>query len=152
MRHIIIILTLAILSGCKSQRQLVSDGTLTVDSAARSDLHRTFAVADTAMRNVDFRFDTLEINIQRPVQYAEQPEVIRLRAVRGRIADSRVFSHNQIEDYNRLDTIAYRKSAAESSAEHTATTRIYNPPNGTAVALIALIIAGVWLYIFLRKN
>ncbi len=58
----------------------------------------------------------------------------------------------KVEAYNSLDTVAYHQSAAEASTEYTATTRLYNSPDGTAVAVIALIIAGVLIYLFLRKK
>ena len=47
------------------------------DSLAHSEHHRTIAVIDSAMRHIDFSFDTLKINIERPVEYAEAPEIIR---------------------------------------------------------------------------
>ena len=107
---------------------------------------------DSLIRNIDFSFDTLKINIERPVEYAEAPEIIRLTATNGRVIDSRKLKHNRVENYNRLDTVAYHQSAVDSSAEHSATTRLYNPPSGTAVAVVALIIAGVLIFIFLRKK
>ena len=152
MRSVILIITLAILTGCKSQKQVVSDKSLNIDSVARSEHHRTIATIDSMMRSTSFDFDTLEVQVERPTAYAEKPEIIRLKAVKGRVMDKRCVQRNQVEAYNQLDTVAYKKSAAEASTEHTATTRLYNPPNGTAVAVIALIIAGVLIYLFLRKK
>ena len=79
-------------------------------------------------------------------------EIIRVTVTNGRVIDIRKLNHNQVEDYNRIDTVAYHQLTVESSAEHSATTRIYNPLYGTAVAVVALIIAGVLIYIFLRKK
>ncbi len=152
MRSLIILLVTCALVGCKSHKNVVASQSVTTDSLARSEHHRTIAVIDSLIRNIDFSFDTLKINIERPVQYAEAPEVIRLTATNGRMIDSRKLEHYQVEDYNRLDTVAYHQSAVESSAEHSATTRLYNPPSGTAVAVVALIIAGVLIYLFLRKQ
>ncbi len=152
MRHLIFIVALALISGCKSHKDIVSDSTLQIDSVARLEQHRTILTIDSLIRNIDFSFDTLKINIERPVQYAEAPEVIRLTATKGRVIDSRKLQHNQVEDYNRIDTVAYHQAAVESSAEHSATTRLYNPPSGTAVAVVALIIAGVLIFLFLRKK
>lgn len=152
MRSLIFIIALAILTGCKSQKQVVSDKSLDIDSITRSEHHRTIATIDSMMRSTSFDFDTLEVQVERPTAYAEKPEVIRLKAVKGRVMDKRRVQRNQVEAYNQLDTVAYKKSAAEASTEHTATTRLYNPPNGTAVAVIALIIAGVLIYLFLRKK
>ena len=66
--------------------------------------------------------------------------------------DRRRVYKDSVEAFNQLDTVAYKKSAAEASTEHTATTRLYIPPSGTAVAVVALIIAGVLIFIFLRKK
>lgn len=163
MRSIIFILALSLLASCKSQKQVVSDKTLAVDSVARSEHHRTMAVIDSAIRNIDFSFDTLKINIERPYlandtlgsqpsALGSQTEIIRIKAVRGRVIDQRRVHRDSVEAYNRLDTVAYHQSAAETSTEHTATTRLYNPPDGTAVLIIALIIAGIIFFACYRKR
>ncbi len=152
MRSLIFIIALAILTGCKSQKQVVSDKSLDIDSVARSEHHRTIAVIDSAIRNIDFSFDTLKINIERPVQYAEAPEVIRLTATKGRVIDRRSVHRDSVEAFNRLDTVAYHQSAAETSTEHTATTRLYNPPDGTAAVIITILVIGCLIYVFYRKR
>lgn len=152
MRSLIFIIALAILTGCKSQKQVVSDKSLDIDSIARSEHHRTLAVIDSAIRNIDFSFDTLKINIERPVQYAEAPEVIRLTATKGRVIDRRSVHRDSVEAFNRLDTVAYHQSAAETSTEHTATTRLYNPPDGTAAVIITILVIGCLIYVFYRKR
>lgn len=152
MRSLIFIIALAILTGCKSQKQVVSDKSLDIDSVARSEHHRTIAVIDSAIRNIDFSFDTLKINIERPVLYAEAPEVIRLTATKGRVIDRRSVHRDSVEAFNRLDTVAYHQSAAETSTEHTATTRLYNPPDGTAAVIITILVIGCLIYVFYRKR
>lgn len=152
MRSLIFIIVLAILTGCKSQKQVVSDKSLDIDSVARSEHHRTIAVIDSAIRNIDFSFDTLKINIERPVQYAEAPEVIRLTATKGRVIDRRSVHRDSVEAFNRLDTVAYHQSAAETSTEHTATTRLYNPLDGTAAVIITILVIGCLIYVFYRKR
>ncbi|MDE6222161.1 MAG: hypothetical protein K2M49_00520 [Muribaculaceae bacterium] len=152
MRSLILLFMTCALIGCKSQKNVVARQSVKTDSLAHSEHHRSITVIDSLIRNIDFSFDTLKINIERPVEYAEAPEIIRLTATNGRVIDSRKLQHNQVENYNRLDTVAYHQSAVESSAEHSATTRLYNPPSGTAVAVVALIIAGVLIYIFMRKK
>lgn len=152
MRSVILIITLAILTGCKSQKQVVSDKSLDIDSIARSEHYRTIATIDSMMRSTSFDFDTLEVQVERPTAYAEKPEIIRLKAVKGRVIDKRRVQRNQVEAYNQLDTVAYKKSAAEASTEHTATTRLYNPPNGTAVAIITILVIGCLIYVFNRKR
>ena len=152
MRSLILLLALALITSCRSHKELQQDKTLAVDSVARSEHHRTIATIDSLMRSTSFDFDTLEVQVERPTAYAEKPEVIRLKATKGRVIDQRRVQRNQVEAYNQLDTVAYKKSAAEASTEHTATTRLYNPPNGTAVAIITILVIGCLIYIFYRKR
>lgn len=156
MRSLIFILALALITSCRSHKELHQDKSLAVDSIAWSEHHRTIAVIDSAIRNIDFSFDTLKINIERPYSIGDtvacQPENIRIKAVKGRVIDRRRVHKDSVEAFNRLDTVAYRQSAAETSTEHTATTRLYNPPGGTAVMIIALIIAGILFFVCYRKR
>ena len=152
MRSLILLLALALITSCRSHKELQQDKSVAVDSVARSEHHRTIATIDSMMRSTSFDFDTLEVQVERPTAYAEKPEVIRLKAVKGRVIDNRRVQRNQVEAYNQLDTVAYKKSAAEASTEHTATTRLYNPPNGTAVAIITILVIGCLIYVFYRKR
>lgn len=152
MRSLILLLALALITSCRSHKELQQDKSLAVDSVARSEHHRTIATLDSLMRSTSFDFDTLEVQVERPTAYAEKPEVIRLKATKGRVIDQRRVQRNQVEAYNQLDTVAYKKSAAEASTEHTATTRLYNPPNGTAVAIITILVIGCLIYVFYRKR
>ena len=152
MRSLIILFLTCALIGCKSQKKVVASQSVKTDSLAHSEHHRTIAVIDSAMRHIDFSFDTLKINIERPVEYAEAPEIIRVTATKGRVIDKRRVYRDSVEAYNQLDTVAYHQSAAEASTEHTATTRLYNPPNGTAVAIISILVIGCLIYFFYRKR
>lgn len=152
MRLLILLLALALITSCRSHKELQQDKSVAVDSVARSEHHRTIATIDSLMRSTSFDFDTLEVQVERPTAYAEKPEVIRLKATKGRVIDQRRVQRNQVEAYNQLDTVAYKKSAAEASTEHTATTRLYNPPNGTAVAIITILVIGCLIYVFYRKR
>lgn len=152
MRSLIVLFLTCALVGCKSQKDVVASQSVKTDSLAHSEHHRTIAVIDSAMRHIDFSFDTLKINIERPVEYAEAPEVIRLTAVRGRVIDQRRARRDSVEAFNRLDTVAYHQSAAEASTEHSATTRLYNPPDGTLISVFAILIAGIFIYLFYRNR
>lgn len=152
MRSLILLLALALITSCRSHKELQQDKSLAVDSVARSEHHRTITTIDSLMRSTTFDFDTLEVQVERPTAYAEKPEIIRLKATNGRVIDQRRVQRNQVEAYNQLDTVAYKKSAAEASTEHTATTRLYNPPNGTAVAIITILVIGCLIYVFYRKR
>lgn len=152
MRTLIILFATCALVGCKSHKNIVASQSVHTDSLAHSEHHRTIAVIDSAIRHSDFSFDTLKIEIERPSSFAEKPEIIRLKATKGRVIDRQRVQRNQVEAYNSLDTVAYHQSATEASTEHSATTRLYNPPDGTAVLIIALIIAGVLFFVFYRKR
>jgi hypothetical protein len=152
MRTMIFLLALALITSCRSHKELQQDKSLAADSIARSEHHRTIAVIDSAIRSTSFDFDTLEVSVERPTAYAEKPEVIRLKAVRGRVINQRRVHRDSVEAFNRLDTVAYRQSAAESSTEHTATTRLYNPPDGTAAVIITILVIGGLIYVFYRKR
>ena len=152
MRTLIFLFLTCALVGCKSQKNVVASQSVNTDSLAHSEHHRSIVVIDSVVRNIDFSFDSLKINIERPVQFAEAPEIVRLTAVRGRVIDRRSAQRDSVEDFNRLDTVAYHQSAAETSTEHSATTRLYNPPDGTTVLIIALVIAGILFYVFYRKR
>ena len=152
MRSLILLFLTCALVGCKSQKNVVASQSVKTDSLAHSEHHRTIAVIDSMVRNIDFSFDTLKINIERPVQYAEAPEIIRLTATKGRVIDRRSAHRDSVEAFNRLDTVAYRQSAAESSTEHSATTRLYNPPDGTATVIITILVIGGLIYVFYRKR
>lgn len=144
------------LGGCRSHKEAANNKSLDRDSVARSEHHRTIAVIDSAIRNIDFSFDTLKINIERPYSIGDtvacQPEIIRIKAVKGRVIDQRRVHRDSVEAFNRLDTVAYRQSAAETSTEHTATTRLYNPPDGTAAVIITILVIGCLIYVFYRKR
>ncbi len=152
MRSLIILFLTCALVGCKSQKNVVASQSVKTDSLAHSEHHRTIAVIDSAMRHIDFSFDTLKINIERPVEYAEASEIIRVTATKGRVIDKRRVHRDSVEAYNQLDTVAYHQSAAEASTEHTATTRLYNPPDGTAVAIITILVIGCLICVFYRKR
>ena len=152
MRSLIFLLALALLTSCRTHKELQQDKSVAVDSVARSEHHHSIAIVDSVVRSIYFDFDTVEVNIERPTAIATAPEKIRLKAVKGRVIDRRRAVRDSVEVFNRLDTVAYKQSAAETSTEHTATTRLYNPPDGTAVLVIALIIAGILFYVFYRKR
>lgn len=152
MRTMIILFATCALVGCKSYKNIVASQSVQTDSLAHSEHHRTIAVIDSAIRHSDFSFDTLKIEIERPSSFAEKPEIIRLKATKGRVIDRQRVQRNQVEAYNSLDTVAYHQSAAEASTEHSATTRLYNPPDGTTVALFAILGIACLIYIFFRKR
>ncbi|MBD5421444.1 MAG: hypothetical protein HDR49_00220 [Bacteroides sp.] len=121
------------------------------DSLAHSINHRSIEVIDSMFHNIDFRFDSLKINIERPSQFAETPEIISLTATKGRIIDRRRAFRDSVDAFNQLDSVAYHLSADNTSTQHSATTSVYNPPDGSAIAVVVLIIAGILLFNLHKK-
>ena len=127
MRSLIFFLALALITSCRSHKELQQDKSLAVDSIARSEHHRTIAVIDSAIRNIDFSFDTLKINIERPYSIGDtvacQPEIIRIKAVKGRVIDRRRVHKDSVEAFNRLDCKYSLKSGPGRSLKN-------GPPRG----------------------
>ncbi len=171
-------LILCLTIGCRSNRDVISDKLLNVDSIARSAHHRTIVCIDSAVHCLNFDFDTLNVEIQRPSSsVCDKPEfwckrvqngsslpvmpsaaqnapceIIRLKAVRGRVIDQRRVHRDSLEVCNRLDTVAYHQSAAETSTEHSATTRLYNPPDGTLLIGLAIVIIAGGYILYIRTR
>ena len=152
MRTLIFISLFCLLASCRSQKEVQKDVSLALDSVAHGESHRTIVQIDSIIRSARLDFDTLEVVVERPVAEATAPEVIRLKAVRGSVTDSRQQQSMALEHYNRLDTVAYKVSSADRSTEHTATTRVYNPPNGTAAVIVTIIVIGCLVCVFYRKR
>lgn len=51
-------------------------------------------------------------------------EIIRLTTTKVRVIDRRRVYRDSVEVFNQLDTVSYKKRAAEASTEHTATPRL----------------------------
>ena len=105
------------------------------------------------MRRINFAFDTLDIAIERQVA-ADTTHRVRIRAVKGSVIDNRKQIVNDIEGYNRLDTVAYHRATATSRAEHTAITSVAEPPNTTLIftALGTVIILVIGVFAYLRRR
>lgn len=169
---------LALCASCSTHKQAQKNIAITTDSTQRSDKHRTFLLADSVVQQLNLSFDTLEITIERPrldtVAIAPeipcqrgqktslfglcrvQPEldarqVVKLRAVKGTLTNDRQHHRNIIDTHRQLDTVAYHQATADKSMEHTATTRIYQPPSGTIIILVSLLLVATFVFIRFRK-
>lgn len=151
MRPVIFIFALALITSCRSQKEVQKDVALSVDSVAHSSHHRSMAVLDTLAAKMEFDFDTLCVTIERPVADMP-PEVVKIRAVMGKISHSKEQRKLAAAHEERLDTLAYKLASADKSAEHTATTRVYDPPNATGIILFALLIIGGIAYIYFHRK
>ena len=164
---------LALLISCRSHKEVQRETIVDSDSVATTASHRTFASLDSVISRLYFDFDTLEITWQSraiprlredsrgaPViapreisvgrqTLADTTEIVRLKAVKGRVASNRSQYRQAEEAKTRLDSTAYKQRSAESSAEHTATTAVYDPPNTTAIICTSVAIALLLLFIYL---
>lgn len=144
-----------LLGGCKSKKDIVASGSVDIDSLCMGKSSGYILKIDTAIRRLNFTFDTLDIAIERQVA-ADTTHRVRIRAVKGSVIDNRKQVANDIEGYNRLDTVAYKRASATSRAEHTATTSIAEPPNTTlifsAIGCVIIIVVGVFVYLRHRRK
>lgn len=150
MRTLTIFAALLMLVGCRSQKAVQTDTTLQVDSVARSAHDRTILQTDCIAARFDFDFDTLNVTIER--QVADVPEVVTIKAVGGKIIRSKEQNKLAATHMERLDTIAYKLASTDNSAEHTATTAVYNPPSATIIVLVSLLILCGAAYFFFRRK
>lgn len=158
--YIILLLT-ALCASCRAKKEIAAENRADTDSVAASLASGYFLRIDTAMRRINFDFDTLDITIERhasdaALSSASPEETVRIRAVGGKIADRRRQTRNAIAGYNRLDTVAYRHASATSRAEHTATTSVAEPPDTTriilTIAALILIVSGIALYLRRKRH
>lgn len=156
--YIIMLLT-ALCASCRAKKEIAAESRADTDSVAASLASGYFLRIDTAMRRINFDFDTLDITIERhadaSLSAASPEETVRIRAVGGKIADRRRQTRNAIAGYNRLDTVAYRHASATSRAEHIATTSVAEPPDTTRIILtlaaLIMIVSGIALYLRRRR-
>ena len=140
------------ITSCKSHKEIQSSVSLESDSIARTESHRTIHVVDSVIRCVSFRYDTLEVTIQRPVIEGTIPETIHIKAVNGSVIDNTEQQRLQLEDYNRLDSLAFKRSSSEGVSEKSDYTNVYNPPDTTPVIIAGLIIIAILIYIIYRRK
>lgn len=150
MRSLTLLAIVFLLASCRSQKEAQSEKVVAVDSLARSAHHRTFFQSDSIASRLNFDFDTLTVTIER--QVAEVPEVVKIRAVGGKARRAKEQQKLASDHEERLDTLAYKLASSEATAEHTATTRAYDPPNTTAVILCVLLLGGIMAYLYFRRK
>ena len=157
MKHLLPFLLIVLsVSSCGTQKQVQKDVSAATDSVVTAEHHRTIAVSDSIIKNLHFEFDTLTITVERPVliegQAIRPTEIVRLKAVGGKLNDTRQQHKVAVEAKSRLDSTAYKANSADKSAEHTATTVAYEPPNTTSFLLFVALILGLLAYYFLHRR
>lgn len=143
----------ALLTSCRAKKEIAVSDKADTDSTALIRTTGYILKIDTALRRINFAFDTLDIAIERQVA-ADTTQRVRIRAVKGSVIDNRKRIVNDREGYNRLDTVAYKRATATSRAEHTATTSVAEPPNTTLIftALGTVIILVIGIFAYLRRR
>lgn len=157
MKHLLPFLLIVLcVSSCGTQKQVQKDVSAATDSVVTAEHHRTIAVSDSIIKNLHFEFDTLTITVERPVlvegQAIRPTEIVRLKAVGGKLNDTRRQHKVAVEAKSRLDSTAYKANSADKSAEHTATTVAYEPPNTTSFLLFVALILGLLAYYSLHRR
>lgn len=159
MKHLLPFLLIVLsVSSCGTQKQVQKDVSAATDSVVTAEHHRTIAISDSIIKNLHFEFDTLTITVERPVLLGEAAqairptEIVRLKAVGGKLKDTRQQHKVAVEAKSRLDSTAYKANSADKSAEHTATTVAYEPPNTTSFLLFVALILGLLAYYFLHRR
>ena len=157
MKHLLPFLLIVLcVSSCGTQKRVQKDVSAATDSVVTAEHHRTIAVSDSIIKNLHFEFDTLTITVERPVlvegQAIRPTEIVRLKAVGGKLNDTRRQHKVAVEAKSRLDSTAYKANSADKSAEHTATTVAYEPPNTTSFLLFVALILGLLAYYFLHRR
>lgn len=148
-----ILIFTALFTSCRAKKEITVSDKVDIDSTASIRTSGYILKIDTALRRINFAFDTLDIAIERQVA-ADTTERVRIRAVKGSVIDNRKRIVNDREGYNRLDTVAYHHATATSRAEHTATTSAAEPPNTTLIitALGTVIILVIGVFAYLRRR
>ena len=143
------LLALSLLS-CRTQKEVQYDIAAVKDSVNVSQSHRSFAVMDSVLSNMSLTFDSLTITVER--DQAPSTEVVRLKAVGGQIVSKRESHRAAVETKTRLDSTAFKAFNRDKSAEHSATTVAYDPPNLTLVICVACALTTLLLFIYFRKR
>lgn len=152
MRTLTLLLLIIIFASCRSHKELRTEIAVSADSVIHSEHHRTIVTVDSLMRNIDFSFDTLKINIAKPVKYSAKPEIIHIRATKGHLSENSRIRHNHTTEDNKIDSTKYERSSLVSTEENSSATHLYDPPDATSAFIVALLIAGILTLLFIYKN
>lgn len=145
----------ALSSSCRAKKEIAVSEKYGIDSIAATQSFGYAFRIDSAISRIDFAFDTLDIAIERQVA-ADTTHRVRIRAVKGSFVADRRQVANDIRGYNRLDSVAYKRASETSTAEHSATTSIAEPPDTTLVFAVigglAVIASAVLVYLKRRRT
>lgn len=145
----------ALFSSCRAKKEIAVSEETRIDSIAATQFYGYAFRIDSAIGRINLVFDTLDIAIERQVA-ADTTARMRIRAVKGSVIADRRQTANDIREYNRLDSVAYKRASATSTAEHSATASIAEPPDTTLVFAVigglAVIVSAVLVYLKRRRT
>lgn len=145
----------ALFPSCRAKKEIAVSEETRVDSMAATQSSGYAFRIDSAIGRINLVFDTLDISIERQVA-ADTATRMRIRAVKGTVIADRRQAANDIRGYNRLDSVAYKRASETSTAEHSATASIAEPPDTTLVLAVigglAVIVSAVLVYLKRRKT
>lgn len=145
----------ALFPSCRAKKEIAASEKTGIDSIAATQSFGYAFRIDSAISRIDFAFDTLDIAVERQVA-ADTTHRVRIRAVKGSFVADRRQVANDIRGYNRLDSVAYKRAYATSTAEHSATASIAEPPDTTLVFAVigglAVIVSAVFVYLKRRRT
>lgn len=145
----------ALFSSCRAKKEIAVSEETRIDSIAATQSSGYAFRIDSAIARINLAFDTLDIDIERQVA-ADTATRMRIRAVKGSVIADRRQAANDIRGYNRLDSVAYKRVSATSTAVHSATASIAEPPDTTLVFAVigglAVIVSAVLVNLKRRRT
>lgn len=145
----------ALFPSCRAKKEIAVSERTGIDSIAATQSSGYIFRIDSAIGRISLAFDTLDIAIERQVA-ADTTARIRIRAVKGFVIAGRRQTTNDIRGYNRLDSVAYKRVSATSTAEHSATASIAELPDTTLVFAVigglAVIVSAMLVYLKRRRT
>lgn len=145
----------ALFPSCRAKKEIAASEKTGIDSIAATQSFGYAFRIDSAISRIDFAFDTLDIAVERQVA-ADTTHRVRIRAVKGSFVADRRQVANDIRGYNRLDSVAYKRAYATSTAEHSATASIAELPDTTLVFAVigglAVVVSAVLVYLKRRRT
>lgn len=150
MRTLTFIFALAILSGCKTNKQYTTSALSESQTSASFVRYHFTTEVDSMFRSLSLAFDTLEINIIEPQVYTADSSLrISVKAVNGLIIRDDKSSRHKAQAEILHDTLSTHQTDSLSVTSDTATTRFFSPPNFSICLMVVIFF--IFLYIILRS-
>lgn len=156
MRYLIFIAAILALCSCRSKKAVVTETAVASETVFAETTHTQLQTADSVARSVAFTFDSLIVSLETLAPDSTVRRV-RMAAYRGVVKsrEERETAVSATED-TELQGVA-TASVATSSDEKTETVAVVKPANGTAIAIVIIVVAAVlgaliYMYHVVKKN